>query len=63
MELELLKYLSKKVQEEIDTYKDNLALGGAKDIAAYTQMVGTIRGLQIANNIFMETAKRYQDDE
>jgi hypothetical protein len=64
MELEMLQHLSRKVLAEVERLKDNLALGGAQDsLAAYTQMVGTIRGLHMANNIIMETAERYQGDD
>jgi hypothetical protein len=64
MSAELLKYLSKRIQEEVDVIKEDLATGKAKDHGDYRHACGSIRGLLIANNILMETSERMrQDDE
>jgi hypothetical protein len=64
MNTELLKYLSKRIQEEVDVIKEDLATGKAKDHGDYRHACGSIRGLLIANNILMETSERMrQDDE
>jgi hypothetical protein len=64
MSTELLKYLSKRIQEEVDVIKEDLATGKAKDHGDYRHACGSIRGLLIANNILMETSERMrQDDE
>jgi hypothetical protein len=64
MNTELLKYLSKRIQEEVDVIKEDLATGKAKDHGDYRHACGSIRGLLIADNILMETSERMrQDDE
>jgi hypothetical protein len=60
---ELLKYLSKQIQEEIAVIKDDLAMGKAKDHGDYKHACGLVRGLLMANNILMETSERMKKDD
>lgn len=61
MNIDLLKHLSNKVQEEIKVITDDLALGKAKDFGDYKHAVGMLRGLMVANSIIAETAERYEE--
>lgn len=63
MSVDLLKMLSKKLQEEITVIADDLTLGKAKDFGDYKHAVGMIRGLMIANSIIADTAERYEEIE
>lgn len=63
MSTDLLQYLSKKVQDEITVISDDLAKGTAKDHGEYKYACGIIRGLMIANNFFIETAQRMENDD
>lgn len=63
MSTDLLKYLSSKVQEEIDVLSGDLARGTAKDIGEYKYACGIIRGLMIANAMFADTAQRMENDD
>ncbi len=60
---DLLKYLSKKIQEEVEVIKHDLALGKAKDHGDYKHACGMVRGLLVANNILMETSERMRKDD
>lgn len=60
---DLLKYLSKKIQEEVEVIKNDLALGKAKDHGDYKHACGMVRGLLVANNILMETSERMRKDD
>jgi len=63
MSTELLKYLSGKVQEEITVISDDLARGTAKDHGEYKYACGIIRGLMIANALFVDVAQRMENDD
>lgn len=63
MEKDLLKYLSKKVQEELKVIEEDTAMGKAEDFGAYKYACGIYRGLLMANNIIMETAQRMEQDD
>lgn len=60
---ELLRYLSKKVQEEIDVISGDLARGTAKDHGEYKYACGIIRGLMITNGFIAEAAQRMEQDD
>lgn len=60
---DLLKYLSSKVQSEINVISDDLARGTAKDHGEYKYACGIVRGLMIANSIFADTAQRMEQDD
>ena len=60
---DLLKYLSSKVQSEINVLSDDLARGTAKDHGEYKYACGIIRGLMIANGIFADTAQKMEQDD
>jgi len=60
---DLLLYLSKKIREELDVIKEDLALGKAKDHGDYKHACGMVRGLLMANNILMETSERMRKDD
>ena len=63
MTSELLMYLSKKVQDEIDVISGDLARGTAKDHGDYKYACGIIRGLMISNGFMAETAQRMEQDD
>ena len=60
---DLLRHLSKKVQEEIAVMSDDLARGPAKDHGEYKYACGIIRGLMLANGFIAETAQRMEQDD
>jgi len=62
MSSDLLKYLSSKIQEEIDVLKNDMAMGKAKDFGDYKYAAGIVRGLVLANTILAETAERIKDE-
>jgi hypothetical protein len=61
-QVELLKYLSSKMQEEMMVMKDDMAMGKAKDFGDYKYAAGIIRGLIMANTIIADTAERMKDE-
>ena len=63
MSNEMLKYLSGKVQEEISIITDDLARGTAKDHGDYKYACGIVRGLMIANALFVDVAQRMEKDD
>jgi len=63
MSSDLLQYLSKKVQGEIDVISEDLARGTAKDLGEYKYACGIIRGLMIVNGLLQETAQRLENDD
>ena len=63
MDTELLKYLSRRIQEESEVIKQDLALGNAKDHGDYKHACGIVRGLLLANNILMETSERMKEND
>lgn len=60
---DLLKHLSKKMQDELEIIEADMAMGNAKDFGDYKYACGIYRGLLIANNILMETAERLEADD
>ena len=60
---DLLRHLSKKVQDELKIIEADLAMGNAVDFGAYKYACGIYRGLLIANNIIAETAERMEADD
>lgn len=60
---DLLRHLSKKMQEELKIIESDMAMGNAEDFGAYKYACGIYRGLLIANNILMETAERMEADD
>ena len=63
MDLDLLKYLSSKIQEELKVIEQDMAMGHAVDFGAYKYACGIYRGLLVANNLLMETAQRMEQDD
>ena len=63
MSTDLLQYLSKKVQDEIDVISEDLARGTAKDHGEYKYACGIIRGLMVVNGLLQETAQRMEHDD
>ncbi len=61
-QIELLKYLSSKIQEEMVVMRDDMAMGKAKDFGDYKYAAGIYRGLIIANTILADTAERVKDE-
>lgn len=62
MSIDLLKYLSNKVQEELKVIEADTVMGKAKDFGDYKYACGIYRGLLMANNLLMETAQRMEQD-
>lgn len=60
---DLLRHLSKKMQEELRIIEADMAMGNAEDFGAYKYACGIYRGLLIANNILMETEQRMEQDD
>jgi len=60
---DLLRHLSKKVQDELRVIEADMAMGNAADFGAYKYACGIYRGLLVANNIIMETAERMEEDD
>jgi hypothetical protein len=60
---DLLRHLSKKVQEELRVIETDMAMGNAVDFGAYKYACGIYRGLLVANNIIIETAERMEEDD
>jgi hypothetical protein len=60
---DLLRHLSKKVQDELKIIEADMAMGNAVDFGAYKYACGIYRGLLVANNIIMETAERLEEDD
>jgi hypothetical protein len=60
---DLLRHLSKKVQDELKVIEADMAMGNAADFGAYKYACGIYRGLLVANNILMETAERMEADD
>lgn len=63
MSIDLLQYLAKKVQDEIDVISEDLARGTAKDHGEYKYACGIIRGLMVVNGLLQETAQRMENDD
>jgi hypothetical protein len=59
---ELLTYLSKKIQDEIDVLSGDLARGTAKDHGDYKYACGIIRGLMVTNGFIAEAAQNMEQD-
>jgi hypothetical protein len=60
---DLLRHLSKKVQDELKIIESDMAMGNAVDFGAYKYACGIYRGLLVANNIIIETAERMEEDD
>ena len=57
MSTDILKYLSKKIQDELKIIESDTVMGKASDFGDYKYACGIYRGLLLANNILMETAQ------
>lgn len=60
MSKDLLVYLSKKINEEMQVIEKDMAMGSAKDYPDYRYAAGIYRGLLVANNIIIETSERME---
>lgn len=54
-------YLRSKLQEKLASTKEFLVGGQAKDYAEYRHLCGLIRGLEAAEDIINDLAKRHED--
>lgn len=63
MDDDVLKYLSRKIQEELRIIEEDTALGKAEDFGAYKYACGIYRGLLVANGIIADLAQRMEIDE
>ena len=55
-------YLLGKLRENQANTMDYLAAGNAKDYAEYRQLCGHIRGLESAEQLIIDLAKRREND-
>jgi predicted house-cleaning noncanonical NTP pyrophosphatase (MazG superfamily) len=62
-ETTLLEYLAKKMLEEAQTYKDDIAAGRLPDYAEYKHACGVHRGFLKANEIIQELKERMEKDD
>jgi hypothetical protein len=60
---DLLKYLTNKLDKEIQDIETNLPTGQAEDYAKYRYMCGVYRGLWVAKNIINETSERMDEND
>jgi hypothetical protein len=56
-----LQQLSKRLQEELRRYEEDMAMGKAEDFGAYKYACGIYRGLLIANGFVTDLAQ-YMDN-
>lgn len=63
MTKDVLKHLSKALQEERLRIIEDLGDGKAKDLAEYKYSAGVVRGLLMANNLIAETAERLENSD
>jgi hypothetical protein len=61
MDDDVLKYLSKKIQEELRIIEEDMAFGRAEDFGAYKYACGIYRGLLVANGIISDLAQRMEE--
>lgn len=59
---DLLRHLSKKVNEEIGIIETDLARGGAKDFGDYKFHCGRVQGYRTIIGMIMEIAERMDGD-
>jgi hypothetical protein len=55
--------LKEKLEDDKSSAREFLGGGGAKDFAAYKEVVGLIRGLEAGINYVEDLAKNYMDDD
>lgn len=63
MDDDVLKYLSRKIQEELKVIENDMALGRAEDFGAYKYACGIYRGLLVANGFLVELAQRMDTED
>lgn len=63
MTKDVLKHLSKNLQEERLRIIEDLGDGKAKDLAEYKYSAGVVRGLLMANNLIVEMAERLETSD
>jgi hypothetical protein len=63
MDDDVLKYLSRKIQEELKIIENDMALGRAEDFGAYKYACGIYRGLLVANGFVIELAQRMDTED
>ena len=59
--MDAIDYLSSQLREEMDTVKESLAAGAAKDYAEYQNLCGKIRGLLVAQSKLNDLKERMED--
>ena len=63
MEQQILEHLLKKLEEERQSFIQNLGDGVAKDYASYKEMCGVSRGLLLAQSEVNNLLQRLKDDD
>lgn len=60
---QLLKYLADQIDDDLKRIEEDLALGKAPDIGEYKFACGRYRGLLMAKDIIIETARKMEHDD
>jgi hypothetical protein len=63
MSNELIRYLCSKIDEDLRTIEEQLALGQVKDIGDYKFACGRYRGLLNAKDILITTVKKMEEED
>lgn len=63
MSNELIRHLCSKIDEDLRTIQEQLALGQVKDIGDYKFACGRYRGLLNAKDVLILTAQRMEEDD
>lgn len=56
------EYLLKQLRDKVADTEKFLSMGQAKDYAEYRQLCGLIRGLETAEQLIIDLAKRREQD-
>lgn len=59
---QIAEYLLSRLQDKKQSTAEHMARGHAKDYAEYRQLCGLIQGLEFAENLVNDLAKRLLED-
>jgi len=54
--------LTEQIDSQLESAKDFLSSGAAKDYPNYREVVGLIRGLEASKNFVQDLSRNYMDD-
>ena len=63
MDTQVLDLLLDKYKERIALLQDAIAMGGCKTFDEYQRLCGLIQGLEHAQNLISDLAKRMENDD